>query len=804
MAASGAKEAQIQGAGRPLAASDADLLPGAIFSPGEAGRSPATAHLPPQRRRGLSLARAKVRESLNEEYAFGHLFHWLPVLLGTGAATWFALDAPLSVRPLLSIAIVAAVVWLLAGPWRPLLRAVALAFGLVAAGALLAAWETARKATVILDAPVTTMIRGVVLSRDVDAAGRLRYRIGLVETERPRLRRQPQIVRVTALAQARAIEPGQGIAGRARLSPPSGPALASLNDFAFNAYFEGIGAYGFFYGHPEPWTVPEGRRPESGWQALALQELDRLRQTISARIRAVLPGDTGAFAASMITDDRRAISKQTTEALREAGLSHVVAISGLNMALAAGLFFVGLRVMLSVSQSLSHRLPVKKIAAAGALATVTGYYLISGFAVSAERAYIMMAIMLAAAMAGRAAISLRNVSLSALVILVLSPSAVMGPGFQMSFAATLALVAGYNAWSRRRPATATPSTGIPLLRPLLPAWNFITGVFLTSLIGGLSTALFAVEHFHSLAAFGLPANLLAMPLISFIVMPMAVITMLLMPFGLDYLPLVIMGYGLDAVIAIAHWAASLDGDISVGRIPGWLFVGTTLGLLMLSVMRSRLRFLGAGLAASLMALYIVLPAERRPELVVFEDGRLVGLVTGKAIAVSEPRAQAFITDQWKAALGLSEVVRPDVTKDAFTRGSARRRLTTDEQEKGRVAMAAALHASDGHRFACLDGQWCAARLANFYRVIVAIHGGHAGAACDLADLVVTPARLSWQECRSGARLVTAETLRRTGSLEFHFDGEGAPKIVAALSGRHHAWTAHRFYDWRSGETRLPE
>jgi len=167
--------------------------------------------------------------------------------------------------------------------------------------------------------------------------------------------------------------------------------LTGLNDFAFSSYFNGIGANGFAYGTPELLS-PSGDNAAGSLLDAADIWLAGLRNSIGDRIRQTLPGDTGAFAAALVTDERRAISKDTTEALRIAGLTHIIAISGLNMALSAGIFYVGLRYLFSLFPGVVQAWPTKKFAAFGALLTVTAYYLISGFGVSAERAFIMMAI----------------------------------------------------------------------------------------------------------------------------------------------------------------------------------------------------------------------------------------------------------------------------------------------------------------------------------------------------------------------------------------------------------------------------
>ena len=735
-----------------------------------------------------------VRGWIAEEVDYGHLFYWAPVFMGAGAVLWFTAretPSPVFIGFLFTILTAASLAMRYR---RQVTAAVLAAAALLCLGALAAAWEAARAGTVILDSPVTTTVTAQVIGREAVAGGRWRYVLEVTATDKPRLKRAPDRVTLTAPGKPMAL--GDTVRGRARLLTPSGPALAGLNDFAFDAYFSGTGAIGFFYGRPEK-VEPVHPVARTSYQVARLF-LEDLRGRISARIRAVLPGDTGAFAASMVTDDRRAISKETTEALRLAGLTHIVAISGLNMALAAGIFFVGIRALLSLSQDFAHRYPVKKIAAAGALSTVTFYYLISGFAVSAERAYLMMAIMLAAAMFGRPSISLRNVALSALVILALSPSAVMGPGFQMSYAATLALVVGYSVWQRRGESGA--GRAMPgFLKPLSIGWTFIAGVFATSLIGGLSTALFSIEHFHRIAVWGLPANLLAMPVISLVVMPAGLAALILMPIGLDWLPLKLMGAGLDLVILIAKWTASLGGEVVTGRMHGWLFAGLTASLILLAIMRSRLRFAGLVLAIPLLGLNWLLPAVPRPDLVIHEEGRLVGLVRGDRIATTALRPAGFIFEQWQRALPSWHHLKPFVERSA-ARKQSRERMGEAEKRAAIAILDRDLRDLPTGRFRCREGQWCAARAWNGARIIMMETRELIGAACDRADLVVTPARLTWGDCRSGATLLSATELRRTGTVEILLDPENIRqfRITSGLGGGDRPWYAHRTYDWRSG------
>lgn len=737
-----------------------------------------------------------LRAWMAEEVEFGHLFYWSPVFMGVGAVLWFsAADTPSTPYVVVVLLLLSLAVFVLKYR-RPVAGAACAALALLSVGALLAAWETSRAATVIIDTPVTVTVTGMVTGREAVAGGRWRYVIEVTGTDEPTLKRTPARVTLTSSGGKSPIALGAMVRGRARLMPPSGPALVGLNDFAFDAYFSGMGAIGFFYGKPQ--TIKTARSaPRTLYQSARLK-LEDLRGRISACIRDVLPGDTGAFAASMVTDDRRAISEETTEALRLAGLSHIVAISGLNMALAAGIFFVGIRALLSLSQELAHCFPIKKIAAAGAFLTVTGYYLISGFAVSAERAYLMMAIILMAAIAGRPAISLRNVALSAIIILILSPSAVLGPGFQMSYAATLALVAGYSIWQRRGEGSDIPLPG--LLKPFSIVWQFAVGVFVTSLIGGLSTALFSIAHFHRIAVWGLPANLFAMPIISIIVMPAGLAALILMPVGLDWLPLKLMGLGLDLVIIIAKWAASLGGDVVTGRIHGWLFVGLTICLIAAGILRSRLRIASAVCGMLLLIVNAVVPGPSRPDLVVFEDGRLVGLLKGNRIATTAARPSGFIFEQWQRALPVERHVKPlEEASRAQSRG--RRSLTQSEKDAEVATLARDLQNLPTGRFLCRRDRWCLARAGNGTRIIVMEIRELVGPACDRGDLIITPARLSWDNCQSGAKLVAAEGLRRSGTVEIWLDPENIRqfRILSALGEGDRPWYVHRTYDWRSGE-----
>ncbi|WP_042954328.1 ComEC/Rec2 family competence protein [Rhizobium leguminosarum] len=746
---------------------------------------------------------------LGEEADHGRLLLFSPVFLGAGSAFWFLAASAFPLVASLLCLLVLTVAVLIASRSRAALRATLLALALVACGVVSAQFESRRASTVILDSAVTTTVTGRVERREGDGRGRWRYILAVTGTEAPEVKRPPG--RITAIARGAdaPFEIGDIITGRARLTPPAGPALPELNDFSFGAYFDGIGANGFFYGAPTKVDLQAGPQAAGSTTEALLEGLYRLRSSIGDRIRSILPGDTGAFAAALVTDERRAISNETTEALRQSGLAHIIAISGLNMALSAGIFFVGFRMLLSLFPGVAQAYPTKKIAAAGALIAVTAYFLISGFAVSAERAFfIMMAIMLIAVFFDRPSISLRNVALSALVILAISPSEVLGPSFQMSFAATLALVSGYQLWKDRR-VRENAFLKLPLFRPIVTVAGFFGGVFLTSLIGGFSTALFSIEHFHRLTAYGLPANLATMPIISFIIMPAGLLAMLLMPFGLDVLPWKVVGFGLDLVIAVAKTVSGWGGDIGIGRLPGWYFAVAVAGFLLLTLLRTRLRHLGTSIIAVSTLILLLLPVPRPPDLVISEDGSLVAIVEAGAMASNRERPPDFIFDQWQRALVLPKHDPPKMLDGPAIppEGEDRRvRLSRDQQNEARSAMRAAAASGEANRFSCVKKAWCTSRLGNGHVVAVIDNAAYLGPACDAADIVVTSVRLRFNSCRSGARLFTGETLRRTGSVELRFADAGL-EVATAFDALSRPWKRHRAYDWRSNsfvESGLPD
>ena len=342
-----------------------------------------------------------------------------------------------------------------------------------------------------------------------------------------------------------------------------------------------------------------------------------MRQAIGARILAALPGETGAIANALITGERGGISEATNQAFRDSGLFHILSISGLHMVIMAGAVFLSIRLALAAIPAIALRYPIKKWAAAGAMLGALGYLLISGAAFATVRSYIMISIMFLAVLLDRPAIALRNVALAALAILILWPESLLDAGFQMSFAAVVALVSTYE-WLRLRDAAG----GGPTRRGWLgTALLFLGGILTTTLVASLAVAPFGIYHFHNTQAFAMLANLLAIPICNLVVMPAALAALVAMPFGLEAGPLWLMGLGIDAMMWCAHAVSVLPGAVGrVPAIPTLAFALIVVGGLWCALWGTRWRLLGVlPVALGLM----LAPTGQRPDVLI---GRNAGLV----------------------------------------------------------------------------------------------------------------------------------------------------------------------------------
>ncbi|MGG5809523.1 ComEC/Rec2 family competence protein [Falsiroseomonas sp. CW058] len=562
----------------------------------------------------------------------GRFAPWMAVALGAGIVAYFERATEPGPGVLWAVPALGLAALLLAR------RSVLAAWlcGLAAAAALgfgAAAWHAARMPPPLVLPFGAVSLTGTVAEVEALPEGlRLTLdapRLGGGEALPRRLR-----VRLRADDPARP-EPGQAVALRALLREPGAPAAPGGWDFQRAAYFSGLGGSGFALG-PARVLPGEGAPP-----ALAA-----LRARLEQRIRAGIPGAPGAIAAALVTGSQGAIPAAELAAMRDSGLAHLLSVSGLHMAIVMGAVFAVLRLALAAVPWVALRVPGKAVAAIGGLAAGGFYMLLTGSQVPMQRCFGMAVLVTLAILSGRRPLSLRALALAAAAVMLAAPAELLGPSFQMSFAAVLALVAGHEALA---PALARLRTlPGPWRRPAL----LVAGLVVTSALAGAATAPFGLHHFGRLQLYGIAANAVAVPLTSLWVMPAGMVALVAMPVGLEAWPLWLMGQGVEGILWVARLVAAWPGAApALAPLPGWSLALAAFGFCWLCLWQGTLRWPGvpmvvAGLAAGL--------ASPPPDLLVSPDSRLVALRTPEGVFLHRlPGATAFTRDALLRRMGVA-------------------------------------------------------------------------------------------------------------------------------------------------------
>jgi competence protein ComEC len=530
----------------------------------------------------------------------------LPVALGTGAGSYFALPVEPSLMfawGALGLALAAAMLAVLGRARWPLssigalLAALLLGFGL-------AKLRESRVETLVLDHAVITHLTARIVSLEPRQRG---TRLVLDEVRSGTLQPAPRRIRVASRTDT-VFRPGDWLSLTARLDTPPAPSEPGANDLGRSLFFQSIGAVGFAYGRAHL-IVPA--RPPTLVQRVS-QEIEDLRLAMTQRIQAGLSGSIGGIASALITGERGGISDEDEEALRDAGLAHVLAIAGLHMALMGGGIFWLLRAVLAAIPALALHYPIKKWAAAGALAASAFYLTISGAAPSAVRAFVMLAMVMIAILLDRPALSMRSLGLAAAILLVMRPEAIVEPGFQMSFAAVAGLVA-VAEWERQRERTVPRGT----------FYRYAHGIVMTSLVGSLATLPFAMFHFDRATHYAVLGNLIAMPVMGFWVMPAAALSVVLMPLGLEGFTLHLLGQGIAVMLAMGRWVSGLPGAVSLApAMPLSALLLISLGGLWLAIWRRAWRWFGL---APLMLGAVLAWVMPHPDMLVASDATTIAI-----------------------------------------------------------------------------------------------------------------------------------------------------------------------------------
>ena len=493
----------------------------------------------------------------------------------------------------------------------------------------------------VLEKKVVTVLTATVLHK---SAGNKKHRLVL---EEPDFQKKdiPVVhkIRLTSRTGSDDIRPGDRVSVKAVLLPPPPPAYPGAYDFQRESYYRQIGAVGYTLGRFERYEKHDNLRFQdlSSW----------LRDTINRYIVRNGPKESAGFSVAIMTGDKGLLSKQELDHMREAGLAHLLAISGLHMGMIGGLIFFVIRLAGSLVPGIALRYPVKKWAALLSLIGLAGYLLVSGMSISALRAFLMISMVFLAICFDRTAISLRNLALAALAILILFPESLLTASFQMSFSAVFCLIATYERYGDKL-MTRAGDVGI-IKRSAL----YLTGILLTSLVASLATAPFALYHFGQFSLLGIVANLVAVPVMGLWVMPWTVAAFILMPFAETGIALELAGNGITVILWVAEQVASIPGStLRTGTYPLQALTILIIGTLWFLIWKTEIRWFSA------LAILVTIPmivSIQEPDILFSRSGNLYLIRHHETLLVSTRRADRFERERWGLLYGEEPVEKID-------------------------------------------------------------------------------------------------------------------------------------------------
>ena len=653
-----------------------------------------------------------------------------PVFLAMGIGVWFGLSAePVpQVYAVLAGGLLALAVLARLGPWR--LRPLTIALACVVAGALACGARVWVVAAPMLAQPYYGPVQGRIVDIDRSQSDAVRLTLDQVILSEVPPDQTPLKVRVSlrGAPQAAPYEMGRTVLVTARLSAPESAAEPGGFDFRRMAWFLQLGAVGYTSSPVVTWALP------GLWDA----NINRLRNRLSEGIMARVSGDAGAFASGALTGDRSQISAEVISDLRISSLAHLLAISGMNMALLTGFVFAMVRYGLALVPPVALRINTKKTAAILALGVALFYLVLSGANVATTRAFLMVSLLLGAVLLDRRVLSLRSVALAALILLILQPESLLAPGFQLSFAATIALMTGYAPAERYLRDKGCPGWLMP-----------VAMVVVTSGLAGLATAPFSAATFNRMTAYGLLANLLTVPVMS-LLMAAGAVAALLAPLGLSAPALLVMGWAAQWILAVAHWIASLNGAITPVVQPGpWVIPLLSVGALWMLLWQGRARLLGVAPLILGLGLWATV---QRPVLLISADGVLAGVLGPQGRALSAPRGAGFAAESWLADDGDLALQKEAALRPGFAGEKLQRRFE--------IA---------GLRGVVLSGK----------EAPLAVQS-----ACAAADIVVLPKRYGPAPVRpADCTLIDAQILNQSGALAGLVQPDGLLLVPVHTSAR---------------------
>ncbi len=580
---------------------------------GGTGDAPAQAVPRPWRMRELLSRFADRSETMLAQAGFDR-GPWIAVAFAGGIGLWFALDSPwqwsATIGLLMLIALAAIALWRDRDE-RAHLKLATVAAAIVIAAGLAIVWARSELiGAEPIERPRFERMDARILEREEQPS---RDRVRLTVAVRDAETGTARAYRINIhLAEANdALREGARIRLAARLMPPSPPIVPGAYDFARRAWFEGLSATGSVTGDIE---IVEGAGARDGWTA-------QVQRALSAHVRSRVEGAPGAIAATLASGDRGSISEENEAAMRDAGLTHLLSISGLHVsAIIAAVYLITLK-LLALWPWLALRLRLPVVAAGAAALAGMSYTLLTGAEVPTVRSCLGALLVLIALVLGREALTLRLVAIAAMAVLLLWPEALVGPSFQMSFAAVIAIVALHNSSPVRT-----------FLSPREESWFRRSGrrvimLFATGLVIELALMPIVLFHFHRAGLYGAGANLLAIPLVTFASMPLVALALFLDLFGLGAPAWWLVGRSLEVLLGIAHFVSAQPGAVKLApTMPMASILVFLAGALWMALWHGRLRLWGiAPMAVGALWMW----ATPAPDIVITRDGRDVGIASAE-------------------------------------------------------------------------------------------------------------------------------------------------------------------------------
>ena len=564
---------------------------------------------------------------------------WLPVAFAAGIGLYFLLPEEPSKWLTLGI-IEALILTAVLFRFRPAVLKVLMWVGLVAGGFGWAQVRTIYLASAMGDVPEQKLyLRGEVIKVDLNQKGKLRLTMdNLYNFDEQKL---PGRFRITLRQKKGSYYPGQCVELVAKLMPRAIAQLPGGYQFDRKNFYDRLSGSGYAESRALP-TECKSRAPLSVRLRIGV---DNWRQGIIDRVNSILPSDEASVVAAILAGQQGGIRPALIQHYRDSGLAHFLSISGLHMSMIAGLMFFLIRLLAAFFPPLALRCDSKKISAVAAIIISAVYLLISGAAIPAQRAFITTLIVLIGVLFNRRAISMYTIAWAAFLVLLFAPEALIGASFQMSFAAVVALIAFYEKFAGRLARWFKGdnlSWWGKLVKILLV---YISGILIADFVASMATLPFSIYHFNRIAVYTSLANLLAGPVIGFVIMPFTLLSLLLMPVGLDFLPLRIVGLGVGLVNDVTAWVSSLPGaSLQILSMPWWGLMLIIFGGLWLCIWQRRWRWWGAFVMAAGM---LSIAVAGKPDVLINDDGRLVAVRDNQNNLVVLPaRGQAFTKQVW--------------------------------------------------------------------------------------------------------------------------------------------------------------